>query len=220
LQAALKQVPNGGAERSVTGLGKQAKLLSDVQVRTLLRHVEEETRFPARNRVIVLLSFFAGLRSKEIAGVRWAMTTDAEGQVSEVLNLTNGASKGRRGGRVIPLHPSLKSALGVLLAEERTAGRGVATDFVVHFTKGSTDTLTRSNSVKFLFRFWFGKLGFTGASSHSGRRTFITKLARKVSEVGGSIRDVASLAGHSSVQNTMRYVDADADAQRKLIDRL
>jgi len=203
----------------VTGLGKQAKTISDIQVRTLLRFVETETAFPIRNVVIVLLSFRAGLRAKEIAGVRWRMVADAEGKVTDGLSLTNGASKGRS-GRVIPLHAELRPALVALHQHELAQGRGDPDDFLVVFTKGSTDPVTRSNSIQFLFRTWFKKLGFTGASSHSGRRTFITRAARKVSEVGGSLRDVQALAGHSSIATTQRYIDADPQAQRKLIDRL
>jgi integrase len=203
----------------VTGLGRQAKVLGDVQFRTLARYVEAETHYLARNGVIVHLSFRAGLRSKEIAGIRWQMLTDTEGHVSDALALTNGASKGRS-GRVIPLHTELRAALVALHADEQGKGRGTPTEFVVIFTKGSTDSVTRSNSVQFLFRTWFEKLGFAGASSHSGRRTFITRAARKVSEVGGSLRDVQFLAGHSSIATTQRYIETDAQAQRKLIDRL
>jgi integrase/recombinase XerD len=200
----------------VTGLGKQAKRLSDIQLRTLLRHVEAETGFPERNHVVVLLSFKAGLRAKEIAGVMWRMVCDTEGQVASALALTNVASKGRS-GRTIPLHADLKAALIKLHDVEQAHDRGGSDDFVVVFSKGATDTVTRSNSVQYLFREWFTKLGFNGASSHSGRRTFITRAARKVSEVGGSIRDVQALAGHSSIQTTQRYIDSDPEAQRKLI---
>ena len=203
----------------MTGLGRQAKVLSDVQLRTLLRYVEVETDFPGRNRVIVLLSFRAGLRAKEIAGICWRMVTDTEGHVTDSLALTNGASKGRS-GRVIPLHTELRAALAALHEHEQAKGRGNADDFVVIFTKGSTDPVTRSNSVQFLFRHWFRKLGFAGASSHSGRRSFITRAARKISEVGGSLRAVQCLAGHSSIATTQRYIETDAQAQRKLIDRL
>src|ERR1051325_1550617 len=182
----------------MTGLGKQAKTISHAQVRTLLRHVEAETRFSARNRVVVLAAFRAGLRSKEIGMVRWSMVTDAGGNVTDALALTNGASKGRS-GRVIPLHVELRNALIALHEQEQANGRGNAEDFIVTFTKGSKNPVTRSNSIQFLFRVWFTTLGFVGASSHSGRRTFITRAARKVSEVGGSLRDVQFLAGHSSL---------------------
>ena len=62
------------------------------------------------------------------------------------------------------------------------------------------------------------KLGWTGYSSHSGRRTFVTKVARKISEAGGSLRDVQALAGHESLQTTQRYIDVDPEAQKKVID--
>ena len=202
----------------MTGLTNQAKVLSDSQLRALLRMVETETRFPERNRVVVLLSFKAGLRAKEIAGVTWGMLTDAEGNLADAIALSNVATKGRS-GRVIPLHPELKTALDALrLYETTTKERNCfAADFVIRLKNGASDAVTRSNSVQFLFKDWFGRLGFTGASSHSGRRTFITKAARKVSEVGGSLRDVQALAGHASIQITQRYVDTDPTAQRKLV---
>jgi integrase/recombinase XerD len=57
-------------------------------------------------------------------------------------------------------------------------------------------------------------------SSHSGRRTFITRAARKASEVGGSLRDVQQLAGHASLGMTQRYIEGDTNAKRKLIGLL
>jgi integrase len=68
---------------------------------------------------------------------------------------------------------------------------------------------------------WFAKayrtIGLEGCSSHSGRRTFITRAARLVHKAGGSLRDVQLLAGHRSIQTTQRYIDGDTDAQRKLV---
>jgi integrase len=203
-----------------SGLAKSAKVLTDKQVAALLRFVESETRYQERNRVVVLLSYKAGMRAKEIACLKWSMLTDAEGALTDSISLTNDASKGRRGGRVVPLHAELKVALETLYAVERAAGRGDADGFVITLQRGSEEATTRANSVVFLFKSWYASLGFKGASSHSGRRTFITKAARKVSEVGGSLRDVQSLAGHANIAMTQRYVDIDPEAQRKLIDRL
>ena len=60
-------------------------------------------------------------------------------------------------------------------------------------------------------------VGLTGCSSHSGRRTFVTRAARLVYKAGGSLRDVQILAGHRSIQTTQRYIDGDTDAQRRLV---
>jgi integrase/recombinase XerD len=59
-----------------------------------------------------------------------------------------------------------------------------------------------------------------GCSSHSGRRTFITRAAKEVSVVGGSLRDVQQLAGHASLAMTQAYIEGDTEAKRKLIGRL
>ena len=67
-------------------------------------------------------------------------------------------------------------------------------------------------------RDWYLKLGFEGCSSHSGRRSFITAVAKKISQVGGSLRDVQVLAGHSSLAMTQRYIESDERAKRKIVD--
>jgi integrase/recombinase XerD len=70
-------------------------------------------------------------------------------------------------------------------------------------------------------RLWFHRLytllKMDGCSSHSGRRTFMTRAARRVSQVGGSLRDVQELAGHTSVAMTQRYIEGDTEAKRKLV---
>lgn len=200
------------------GLGKQAKVLTDKQVETLLSFVTG-TNYPERNRVVVLLSFYAGLRAKEIAGLTWGMVLDADGRVSDHLALENRASKGRS-GRVVPLHKLLRDALVLLHEHESGKGRVTADGFVVTLRKGSTDVLMRAQSVKYLFREWYSRLNLTGASSHSGRRFFITRVARLIGTTGGSMRDVMSLSGHRSLSSVQRYVETDPEAQRKVIDKL
>src|SRR5438477_12729752 len=90
--------------------GKQAKLMVPSQVRLALRRVSRKSRYPARDRAILLLSLKAGLRAGEIANLTWSMLLDADGRVGEWLELHDIAAK-KRSGRVIPLHPLLKTAL-------------------------------------------------------------------------------------------------------------
>ena len=55
---------------------------------------------------------------------------------------------------------------------------------------------------------------FTGATSHSGRRSFITKLASK----GISARVLQELAGHKHLGTTQRYIDVNDDMLRKAVE--
>jgi site-specific recombinase XerD len=72
--------------------------------------------------------------------------------------------------------------------------------------------------VQVWFHRLYAELGFEGASSHSGRRTFITKAARKIVEAGGSLRDVQELAGHASLSTTQRYIEGSTDAKRRVVN--
>jgi len=85
--------------------GKQATIVSPTQERAMLGSLAT-TRSPARDRVIFLLSMKAGLRAKAMASLTWAMVTDGQGQVAEVLHVPHRASKGKTGGRTLPLHPT------------------------------------------------------------------------------------------------------------------
>ena len=100
----------------MSGQGRQAKILSETQIRAALA-VVASGRYPIRDRVMVLLSVKAGMRAKEIACLSWSMVTDAEGAIGEAIHLTNGASKGKRGGRTIPLNAALREALVSLKTE-------------------------------------------------------------------------------------------------------
>src|SRR5580704_3175746 len=189
--------------------GKQAKVLSDTDVSDLLAFARR-TRNPVRNEVIVLLSAKAGLRAGEIAKLTWDMVLDPRGLVGFTLELHDNAAK-NGSGRIVPVHADLRRALiawrevsnepGAIIRSER-GGPMTALSIVVWFNRA------------------FRTIGLKGCSSHSGRRTFITRAARLVHKAGGSFRDVQLLAGHRSIQTTQRYIDGDSDAQRKLVSMI
>lgn len=192
-------------------LGKQAKILTDKQVRAVLAELETR-RYPLRDRTMFMLSIKAGLRAKEVASVTWAMVTDAEGEIADVIALENRASKGKGGGRHIPIHGDLKAALVALHRDRGEKARPAWP--IVHSER---DRGLSAAAVVVWFHRLYADLGMVGCSSHSGRRSFITRCARKISEVGGSLRDVQALAGHASLGTTARYIEADHDAQRKVV---
>lgn len=196
------------------GIGKQAKVISTDQLRALLAWLAQR-RNADRNRLIVLLSFKAGLRAKEIASLKWSMVLNANGDIGTHLHLTNRASKGKS-GRIIPLNSELRELL-ILIKAAGGIQRHDSDAFIV--TTSRTERVTAQVIVN-MFAGWYSRLGFVGCSSHSGRRTFITNAARKISLVGGSLRDVQSLAGHSSLQTTSRYIETNNQAQAKLVNMI
>ena len=99
-------------------IGKQAKVLTDKQQHLILTHLDN-SRYPLRNKIIVLLSFKAGLRAKEIANLTWEMVCDSAGNIGNSLNLTNKACKGQHSGRIIPMHTELKHFLSLYLNEAK-----------------------------------------------------------------------------------------------------
>ena len=88
------------------------------------------------------------------------------------------------------------------------AGKPPPEERIIHSKR---DMGTSPGAVQVWFHRLYGELGLKGASSHSGRRTFITKSARIV-EAGGSSRDVQELAGHASLSTTQRYIEGSTDA--------
>jgi integrase len=186
--------------------GRQAKTITPVQMDALMQHIRGR-KDAARCRVIILLSLRAGLRAAEIAKLEWPMVLDATGKVGQTIELEDRIAK-KKHGRRIPIHPELRSALVALQRRRFTDGPVICSRRGGHM---------KPNSLVNWFKSLYRELGFGGCSSHSGRRTFITQVARVIPQAGGSFRDVQLLAGHRSLVTTERYIDGDSHAQRKLV---
>lgn len=189
--------------------GKQAKTLTNSDVQRALR-LAGRGRNAARNRLMILLSAKAGLRAGEIAKLTWPMVLVAGGQVGDVIELQDKAAK-KRSGRSIPMHPDIRRALGKLRRHATQDGPIVCSE------RGGR---MQPTSVVNWFRALYRSLGLEGCSSHSGRRTFITRAARLVFRAGGSLRDVQQLAGHRSIEQTQGYIDGHSAAKRRLVSMI
>ena len=189
--------------------GKQAKTLSAAQIRTALSYLDQ-TRNRERDIVMFLLSIRAGLRAKEIAGANWMMVLGSDGKVGDTLHLEDRVAK-MKSGRTIPIANDLRAALIALNTKRNPA----PSDRIIYSERREgMDAATVAQRFFHLYR----RLGFVGCSSHSGRRTFVTNAARKISLVGGSLRDVQMLAGHADLTTTAGYIDADPEASRKVVN--
>jgi integrase/recombinase XerD len=135
------------------------------------------------------------------------MVLDPSGEIAPNIELYDVAAK-MRSGRRVPLHNDLREAL----TQWREVS--VSIQYVVVSERGGGLT---PSSIANWFTTAYRSIGLAGCSSHSGRRTFITRAARLVHKAGGSLRDVQLLAGHRSIQTTQRYINGDTDAQRRLV---
>ena len=182
------------------GLQKQAKTLSKIQIK-LVGDYLTTTRNPYRNTLMFHLSVYAALRAVEIAKLTWGMELKRDGTIDDCIRLTNIASKGKTGGRIIPVHKKLYVSLSQWLEQ---SGDNPAPD--AHIITTERGNQTSAQVVTNFFHDTYKKLGYEGCSGHSGRRTFADNVLRKIGEVGGTIVEVKELMGHSSVATTQQYI--------------
>lgn len=178
---------------------RHAQTLNEAQLRRVLQYCQTR-RHPLRDRTIVLVSFNAGLRAKEIAALAVGDVFDETGAVRTQFVLQRSQTKGGK-ARTVYLNQRLQRALSeygasIPLADPKRA--------LFESQKGGHFS---GNTMCQLFLEIYKACGFKDASSHSGRRTFITRMATQ----GVGVRVLAALAGHSSIQVTQRYIDVNAD---------
>lgn len=188
---------------------KQALTLNEAQLRRVLQYCTTR-RHPLRDRTIVMVSFNAGLRAKEIAALTVGDVFDPDGAVREQFVLHGKQSKGGQ-ARTVYVNQRLKTVLKDYGAKHCVGKRGSAPLFVSQ--KGGHFS---ANTMCQLFLDIYRACGTRDASSHSGRRTYLTRLANK----GVGVRVLAALAGHRHISTTQRYIDVNAEQMAAAVELL
>jgi integrase/recombinase XerD len=186
----------------------QASVLTDSEIRRVFRIIET-TRHAARNRLAFVLSIYAGLRVGEIAALKVQDVATVDGNSRREIKLGSHQTKGPKGRTVVlssrareEIASFLKSLLrrideGPLIATQRN-GRG--------FT---------SVSLSMLFKEIYETAGIR-TSSHSGRRTFATRL----NAAGVGMKTIQKLMGHRHIGTTALYCDVSDETLRHAVERL
>ena len=184
----------------------QARTLTDKELKQVLGFVQLH-RHAVRNRAMLLFTHLAGVRVGEVAALKRGDVVQADGTIASEVRLTADQTKGNR-SRTVFLPDRLRKELAV---------------YVATFPNGSAElplfgTQKRhfwtANTLCQHFYHLYRRAGVLGASSHSGRRSFLTKLAAQ----GVSARVLQTLAGHRSLSTTMRYIDVNDDMLRKAVE--
>jgi integrase/recombinase XerD len=187
---------------------KQAPVLTDEQVKKLLK-MTSATRHSARNRLVIILSYYVGLRACEIASLKVGDVVDGEGQVKDTVLLTKEMTKGSKANSVY-LSDFVQKEIRKYL--ESNAERLVTLKSPLIYSQRTGGHFS-SQTLQILFKTLYANVGIN-ASSHSGRRKFITDLSEK----GVSVRVIQELARHRDLATTQRYIDVSVDKLRNAVN--
>jgi integrase/recombinase XerD len=183
----------------------QAKTLTDRELKKVLDYVAVH-KHAARNRAMLMITYLAGLRVSEVAALRCGDVLAADGTIKPEIQLSAEQTKGGH-ARTVFVGDKLKKELTGYCKTLKRRDPALALFSTQKRQAFSANTLCQ------LFHWLYRHAGVDGASSHSGRRTFITTLAGK----GVSVRVLASLAGHRSIATTQRYIDVNDDMKRAAV---
>lgn len=186
----------------------QAKTLTEKDLKRVLLFIAIG-KHAARNRAMLLITHWAGLRVGEVAALRFGDVVSADGSIKSEIRLLAEQTKGRH-PRTVFLGERLRKELATYVA---TIKRPQSDKPLFYTQKRFGFT---ANTLCQHFHNLYRNAGIDGASSHSGRRSFITNLANK----GVGVRVLMALAGHRNISTTQVYIDVNDAMQRAAVDLL
>ena len=186
---------------------KQAQVLTKEEIRKVIK-VCELTRHEDRNKLIVHLSFLSGMRAVEIANLRVKDVLNADNEVLDAIALNKTQTKGNKAQTVYVGKALKKELIKYFTKFPKLADRKEG--YLLRTQKGHFTSLT----IQHLFKHLYSLANIPNATSHSGRRNFITELSEK----GVSVRVIQELARHSSLQTTQRYIDVSVPKLKGAVD--
>lgn len=184
----------------------QAKTLTGSELKRVLGFISLG-KHAARNRAMLLITHWAGLRVGEVAALRIGDVVAADGTIKSEIRLLPEQTKGHQ-GRTVFLGERLRKELATYVA---TLKRPLPEKPLFYTQKRLGFT---ANTLCQHFHVLYKQVGIDGASSHSGRRSFITNLANK----GVGVRVLMALAGHRNISTTQAYIDVNDEMQRAAVE--
>jgi integrase/recombinase XerD len=181
----------------------QARTLTDAEFNWLLDQIQQRPH-AKRNAMMLKMLHGAGLRVGELAALLVTDVVNVDGSIRDQVILLPHQTKGHQ-QRIVYLNEKLKTELSEYLQRNHRSGYLFQSQKRDHFTANTLQAVVTS-----LYR----RSGFGGCSSHSGRRSFITKLA----SAGVSARVLQELAGHRNLATTQRYIDVTDAMKRRAVE--
>lgn len=181
----------------------QARTLNDGEFNWMLDQIEHQPH-ARRNIMMLKLLHGAGLRVGELAALKVADVVNINGVIRDQIILQPHQTKGHD-QRTVYLSEKLKSELADFVINVDRSAYLFASQKRDHFTANTLQAVISS-----LYR----RVGLEGCSSHTGRRSFITKLA----SAGVGARVLQELAGHRNLATTQRYIDVTENMKKLAVE--
>lgn len=184
----------------------QAKTLTEKDMRKILSYIATR-KYAARDRAMLMVTHLAGMRVGEVATLKIGDVVAADGTLKDEIRLLAEQTKGNFARSVFlseKLHKELSSYLARI--DKSDIDRPL---FKTQKSLGFT-----ANTLCQHFHYLYKRAGIDGASSHSGRRTFITNLAAK----GVGVRVIMGLSGHRALSSVQCYIDCNDDQKRRAVE--
>lgn len=209
----------------------RAKTLHQGQFSRLIKVTQGTARYPERDVLVLMLGHHCGMRITEISRLTVADVMHASGKLRSEISMREAITKGcrQRCAYLVSKHAiqavetylqyRIERGIGTVLGNEPFRGL-LPHQPLIYSSRGdgmSQNTKRRvletgerrdykaCDSLQAHVTKLYQRAGIKGGSSHSGRRTF----ASKVLSTTGDMDTVAQLLGHSSIDCSQRYVDVD-----------
>ena len=194
----------------------QAKTLNEKELNLLLLYIKTR-KYAVRDRAMVLMTYWGGMRIGEVAATKIGDVLNADGTIKEEMRLTAEQTKGKH-ARTVVLAEKLRKELHAYLKTRFTDKELIAVTYSDYMNKPLFATQKRegfnANTACYHFHMLYKGCGLNGASSHSGRRSYITSLSARAVP----LKVLMELVGHRQAQTTMRYIDVTSDMKRAAVE--
>lgn len=185
-----------------------AKSLTPQELERVLDYAAQHTN-AERNQLMLLVSVLAGLRVSEIACLTIGDVQELDGSIRTEVYLAAARVKNANARTVF-----INTRLQQLLADYIAARTWHTEDQPLFCTIRGVRCGFTANTLAQHFHYLYKRAGVRGASSHSGRKTFLTSLASQ----GVSVFVLAALAGHKCIATTQKYITVNDDTKRRAVE--
>ena len=194
----------------------QAKTLNEKELNLLLLYIKTR-KYAVRDRAMVLMTYWGGMRIGEVAATKIGDVLNADGTIKEEMRLTAEQTKGKH-ARTVVLAEKLRKEIQTYLKTKFTDKELIAVTYSDYMNKPLFATQKRegfnANTACYHFHMLYKGCGLNGCSSHSGRRSYITSLSARAVP----LKVLMELVGHRQAQTTMRYIDVTSDMKRAAVE--